>query len=599
MSEERTENNCWNHQQSFHQQYDGQFQQSPHPIRVVQNEPPNNFSNYELFGGSPAPQNPSNNILTNLVLSNIIPTQYQQQSPLMQSSHAPGLIYLPQQQPSSVVHQFQPIRPLITTTTTIPNTNGSFQDNSPFPEVKKRIVAEVKPMRMSYSDVLSKSNGQEDDAPSSPLSNLVQNKVKTPQVERKQSSPPILPMNSAKPEDITAIKKKSSTTATFPKRKLTSSKSNPATISMQTTQNPNKPTTNKTETMSKKKSKKLESDAKTPSRNSSKQGSVSSDDKEGYYNVTKTEKPASHSIEGNTVSSRKSRHNGISSNKPKSNKRSKKENHNQSNQKNSNTTELLNALLNKILENILKVLSWLFYLIYDIVVIGFAMAYERSLFYYSIYIVRLKNFAKDIQQNSDKPNIWIKTKWKRFDARFSKTSKWAFWRNCYKKKPNEPTSEFYKNGRLPSTAEEAMYSLLNCKGKDAYSILGVTADSSQEQIRKHYKKIAVLVHPDKNKQAGAEEAFKVLRRAFELVGEPESRKTYDRSLLEALNAEKAWSELHDLLSQLQTKISEAANTIRCSSCGSRHPRKLTDRAQYAARECNSCKIRHPAKEVSF
>lgn len=53
-----------------------------------------------------------------------------------------------------------------------------------------------------------------------------------------------------------------------------------------------------------------------------------------------------------------------------------------------------------------------------------------------------------------------------------------------------------------------------------FSILGVPPNSSQEQIRKHYKKIAVLVHPDKNKQPGAEEAFKVLQRAFELIGEP-------------------------------------------------------------------------------
>lgn len=52
------------------------------------------------------------------------------------------------------------------------------------------------------------------------------------------------------------------------------------------------------------------------------------------------------------------------------------------------------------------------------------------------------------------------------------------------------------------------------------SILGVQSDCSQEQIRKHYKKIAVLVHPDKNKQPGAEEAFKILQRAFELIGEP-------------------------------------------------------------------------------
>lgn len=68
-----------------------------------------------------------------------------------------------------------------------------------------------------------------------------------------------------------------------------------------------------------------------------------------------------------------------------------------------------------------------------------------------------------------------------------------------------------------------------------FSILGVPPDSPQEQIRKHYKKIAVLVHPDKNKQAGAEEAFKVLQRAFELIGEPvrvqENSKKYDNIII--------------------------------------------------------------------
>lgn len=52
-----------------------------------------------------------------------------------------------------------------------------------------------------------------------------------------------------------------------------------------------------------------------------------------------------------------------------------------------------------------------------------------------------------------------------------------------------------------------------------FSILGVSPDCPQEQIKKHYKKIAVLVHPDKNKQPGAEEAFKILQRSFELIGE--------------------------------------------------------------------------------
>ncbi|XP_039492651.1 transcription factor mef2A isoform X1 [Drosophila santomea] len=244
----------------------------------------------------------------------------------------------------------------------------------------------------------------------------------------------------------------------------------------------------------------------------------------------------------------------------------------------------------------LKLLTWLFYLVYDIVVLGFSMGYERMTLAYMAALVYARQLQKELKQNSGKPSIWWRSYWRRFDSRFAKNSRLAIWRRFYKRKPPEPTSEQFKTGRLPQTGEEAMCSLLNCKGKDAYSILGVPPDSSQEQIRKHYKKIAVLVHPDKNKQAGAEEAFKVLQRAFELIGEPENRLMYDQSIAETLHTEKAWTELHDLLSQLQTKMAEAVNTIRCSTCAQRHPRKLTERPHYAARECASCKIRHSAKD---
>lgn len=42
----------------------------------------------------------------------------------------------------------------------------------------------------------------------------------------------------------------------------------------------------------------------------------------------------------------------------------------------------------------------------------------------------------------------------------------------------------------------------------------------------------------------------------------ENRLIYDQSIAETLHTEKEWTELHDLLSQLQTKMAEAANTIR-------------------------------------
>jgi DnaJ family protein C protein 14 len=52
--------------------------------------------------------------------------------------------------------------------------------------------------------------------------------------------------------------------------------------------------------------------------------------------------------------------------------------------------------------------------------------------------------------------------------------------------------------------------------------LGLTVDSSDDDIKKYYKKQAVLVHPDKNNQSGAEEAFKILIHAFNMIGDPVS-----------------------------------------------------------------------------
>ncbi|XP_062559714.1 uncharacterized protein DDB_G0283357 [Armigeres subalbatus] len=259
---------------------------------------------------------------------------------------------------------------------------------------------------------------------------------------------------------------------------------------------------------------------------------------------------------------------------------------------------MIQKILNTWFELMVFAITWLWSLVSDVVYLSFRLCWDYLVAGYQYCEQHFVSIKQEFQQN--RPGTWFKGIWKSFDNRFATDSKWAFWRGKKKSMPVEeqppPGKNYYKDGRLPTTADEAMSSLLNCKGKDAYSILGVSPDCSQEQIRKHYKKIAVLVHPDKNKQPGAEEAFKVLQRSFELIGEPENRKSYNQSLAEALNAEKAWSEINDLLTQLHTKISEAANTIRCSSCCLRHPRKPTGRPHYAARECNSCKIRHSARE---
>ncbi|HHW59544.1 MAG TPA: DnaJ domain-containing protein, partial [Bacteroidales bacterium] len=64
--------------------------------------------------------------------------------------------------------------------------------------------------------------------------------------------------------------------------------------------------------------------------------------------------------------------------------------------------------------------------------------------------------------------------------------------------------------------------------KDYYKILGVSKNSSTEDIKKAYKKLALQYHPDKNPgNKEAEEKFKEINEAYEVLSDPEKRKRYD------------------------------------------------------------------------
>jgi curved DNA-binding protein len=65
--------------------------------------------------------------------------------------------------------------------------------------------------------------------------------------------------------------------------------------------------------------------------------------------------------------------------------------------------------------------------------------------------------------------------------------------------------------------------------KDYYQILGVSKDASKEEIKKAYRNLAVKYHPDKNSgDKKAEERFKEISEAYEVLKDPEKRKHYDR-----------------------------------------------------------------------
>jgi len=64
--------------------------------------------------------------------------------------------------------------------------------------------------------------------------------------------------------------------------------------------------------------------------------------------------------------------------------------------------------------------------------------------------------------------------------------------------------------------------------RDYYEILGVSRDADQEDLKQAYRRLARKYHPDVNKEAGAEERFKEINRAYEVLSEPETRARYDR-----------------------------------------------------------------------
>jgi len=71
--------------------------------------------------------------------------------------------------------------------------------------------------------------------------------------------------------------------------------------------------------------------------------------------------------------------------------------------------------------------------------------------------------------------------------------------------------------------------------KDYFRILGVSRDASEEEIKKSYRKIAMLYHPDRNPgNREAEEKFKLASEAYEVLRDPEKREIYDRYGIEGL-----------------------------------------------------------------
>lgn len=62
---------------------------------------------------------------------------------------------------------------------------------------------------------------------------------------------------------------------------------------------------------------------------------------------------------------------------------------------------------------------------------------------------------------------------------------------------------------------------------DYYQILGIKYSASHEEIKRAYRKLAVLYHPDKNRDPAAENIFKSINEAYDVLGDPAKKAMYD------------------------------------------------------------------------
>lgn len=75
----------------------------------------------------------------------------------------------------------------------------------------------------------------------------------------------------------------------------------------------------------------------------------------------------------------------------------------------------------------------------------------------------------------------------------------------------------------------AVQRVKKCKVTDYYGILDIESPSSDSEIRKSYRKLALIMHPDKNGAPGADEAFKMVSKAFQILSDMDKKRIYDQT----------------------------------------------------------------------
>eukprot|EP01117_Protostelium_nocturnum_P005972 TRINITY_DN2146_c2_g1_i2.p1 TRINITY_DN2146_c2_g1~~TRINITY_DN2146_c2_g1_i2.p1 ORF type:complete len:628 (-),score=227.82 TRINITY_DN2146_c2_g1_i2:30-1913(-) len=107
------------------------------------------------------------------------------------------------------------------------------------------------------------------------------------------------------------------------------------------------------------------------------------------------------------------------------------------------------------------------------------------------------------------------------------------------KQPNKTSHNIPKETNKPSPKKEPQNDATKEqrdlitkveRAKDYYHVLGCGRNETKEDLKEKFKKMALLLHPDKNQARGAEDAFKKVRQAYETLSDPAKKREYDESI---------------------------------------------------------------------
>uniref|UniRef100_A0AC34QNQ7 J domain-containing protein n=1 Tax=Panagrolaimus sp. JU765 TaxID=591449 RepID=A0AC34QNQ7_9BILA len=123
-----------------------------------------------------------------------------------------------------------------------------------------------------------------------------------------------------------------------------------------------------------------------------------------------------------------------------------------------------------------------------------------------------------------------------------------------------------ENVQLPIYCEDVLERLYHVQNSDAYSILGLTKDCSNDEIKKYYDKMIASLNTDSLSNVGLDEAKQLIESAYEFVSTSTKRERYDLTLGQLPQTYELQRDLDDF----RALINSRGAILHCE-CGDNHP----------------------------